>query len=225
MENTQSIKGTSSFQDLGLNPATSEEKESSEKTDFLELFVAQLRNQNPLEPQEGADFLAQLAQFSTVEGIQNMQSSFSGLASSLQSSHALQASSLVGREVEIKSDKSILYEDAPLRGSVHLPQTVTDLKLSIQTLAGEEIQSIDLPGEKKGEYSFSWDGGMKDGTQAQAGIYQIVASGTSLGQNTQFETYVPSKVDSVTLNQPGQGMLLNILGHGSVPIEDVQKII
>ena len=78
------------------------------KDQFLELLVAQMNNQDPLSPQENGEFIAQLAQFSTVEGIGNLNTSMESLLSGYQSSQALQASSLVGRTVIVPADQAVV---------------------------------------------------------------------------------------------------------------------
>ena len=78
------------------------------KDQFLNLLVAQLNNQNPLEPQGNGEFIAQLAQFSTVEGVEKLNSSMETILSGYQSSQALQASSLVGRKVIVPVDKAVV---------------------------------------------------------------------------------------------------------------------
>src|SRR5471032_795987 len=73
------------------------------KDAFLQLLVTQLKNQNPLDPQDNSAFVAQLAQFSSLEGITTLNTTVSSIASNASSSQALQASSLVGRSVDRKS--------------------------------------------------------------------------------------------------------------------------
>ena len=72
--------------------------------EFLELMMTQLQNQDPLNPAESGEFLSQIAQFGTVNGITELQQSFSTLASSLQSNQALQASTMVGRSVLVENN-------------------------------------------------------------------------------------------------------------------------
>ena len=91
--NTQSV-----LDQYSLKTETKSSKDLG-KNEFLELLVAQLNNQDPLSPQENGEFIAQLAQFSQVEGIEKLNSSMGSLLSGYQSSQALQASSLVGRKV------------------------------------------------------------------------------------------------------------------------------
>ena len=89
------------------------------KDQFLQLLVAQMNNQDPLSPQENGEFIAQLAQFSTVEGIDNLNGSMESLLSGYQSSQALQASSMVGRTVIVPTDQAVVDTSAGLEAGMH----------------------------------------------------------------------------------------------------------
>ena len=89
---------------LGLTQPKAEKKNELGQDAFLELMVTQLKNQDPFKPLDSGEFLGQLAQFGTVQGLSGLQTSFDGLASSLVSNQALQAASLVGRTALVESD-------------------------------------------------------------------------------------------------------------------------
>src|SRR5690606_682245 len=118
-----SVSGVSSvLEQYQIKPETGKSKELG-KNEFLELLVAQLNNQNPLEPQENGEFIAQLAQFSQVEGVEKLNTRMEALLSGYQSSQALQASSLVGRKVIVPSDNAVVDTSETFRGSLVLPTT------------------------------------------------------------------------------------------------------
>lgn len=212
------------LESLGLSKSQQTTKAADSTTDFLNLFVAQLQNQNPLEPQEGADFLAQLAQFSTVEGIQNLDKSFNQMASSLQSTTALQASSMVGRQVEVPSSTVTLNNGQAVRGSIEVPASITDLKLEIADASGNVIKTLQLGSASPGEESFVWNGLDDNGAQLANGNYQIRASGTIDGKQTEFVTLTRANVDSVTIDKNSQSLILNVSGYGPMSIDDVRTI-
>ncbi len=111
------------FSPLGLSNASgAKTKENDElgQAEFLELMTAQLRFQDPLEPMENGDFLGQIAQFGTVSGINELNTTFNSLNSSFQSNQALQASTLVGRKVLVPSEIGYLGATGGLSGSVEL---------------------------------------------------------------------------------------------------------
>ena len=108
-----SIKTNTSADGLAAATNSATGKQALGKDAFLQLLVTQLKNQNPLEPQDNGEFVAQLAQFSSLEGITTLNTTVGGLANnlagSLSSSQALQASSLVGRSVIAPGDNCLLY--------------------------------------------------------------------------------------------------------------------
>ncbi len=224
MSETSGLSGVN-FQEIGLkSPINLDKDTKTEKNEFLQLFVAQLRNQNPLEPQDGADFLGQLAQFSTVEGIKNMESAFTKIADSLNSTQALQATSLVGKKVQVRTDTGLYMEGNKVSGSIEVPRAVSDLTLDVYNEAGQLVKSYQINAREKGDVSFAWDGLDDRGNAVPSGAYRFEAKGTLDGKTTQFETFIASNVDSVTINKNGQPMTLNVSGFGKVSMNDIKTI-
>jgi len=106
------------------------------KNEFLNLLVAQLNNQDPLSPQDNGEFIAQLAQFSTVEGVDKLNTSMESMLSGYQSSQALQASSLVGRKVIIPTDKAVVDTSETFKASLVLPATSGNVYVNVDDRAG-----------------------------------------------------------------------------------------
>lgn len=223
MNENAGIQGVN-LSELGLHSPVKIEKEETQKNEFLQLFVAQLKNQNPLEPQNGADFLAQLAQFSTVEGIKNMESSFNKIADTLNSNQALQASSLVGKKVHVRTDAGILMSGQALSGAIDVPVPVGDLALEIRDETGNLIRTFHINGRDKGEMNFIWDGLDENGMAVPSGVYQFIAKATIDGKGTQLDTYIASNVDSVTVNKNGLPPTLNVSGYGKISMNDIKTI-
>lgn len=129
------------------------------RTAFLELMVAQLTNQNPLEPTDNQAFVAQLAQFSTVEGIDNLNKTSEQLMSQFNSASALQASSLVGQSVIVEGNSNgILMNGGVVSGFTEIPASVSGLKLSITDENGQLLEQIPLGTKEQGPMSVRWDG-------------------------------------------------------------------
>lgn len=194
------------------------------KNEFLELLVAQLNNQNPLDPQANGEFIAQLAQFSTVEGIEKLNSSVGDIMTGFHSSQALQASSLVGRKVIIPSEEAMVDTAETFKGSVLVPQSSSNVHVSVYDSAGSLINRITLGAQEAGNQSFMWDGKNSDGELMPPGKYKFQAEGYYDGKNEGLYTLLPANVDSVTLNSQGGEMLLNLAGLGAVPLSQVQII-
>lgn len=129
------------------------------KNEFMELLVAQMNNQNPLEPQDNTEFIAQLAQFSTVEGIENMNTSLGDMSASLRSSQALQASSLVGQQVVVpNNDYGFLQSGEVIAGYADVPATTMNLQVQIKDSAGQTLETIALGQHDRGPVALRWDG-------------------------------------------------------------------
>lgn len=210
--------------DIGLNTPLKAEKDKSEKNEFLQLFVTQLRNQNPLEPRDGAEYLGQLAQFSTLEGIRNMETAFNKIANSLNSNQALQASSLVGKNVDVKTENGLYLQGSNVKGSIEIPPYATNVQMDIVNEQGQVVKTVKVNHVEKGEMAFMWDGLDDNGNAQPSGVYRFVAKASIHGQEQRIDTYLSANVDSVTINKNGQPVTLNVSGYGKISMDDIRTI-
>jgi flagellar basal-body rod modification protein FlgD len=194
-------------------------------TDFLTLMLAQLQNQDPTSPVDSNTFLTQLAQLSEVQGITSLNSNFSTLSNSLTSNQALQASSLLGHQALVNSSTATIAAGATVTGAVNVPQTTSQVTLSITNSAGALVSQINLGAQPAGLANFSWNGTAGDGSQAPAGTYTLTAqyAGATSG-GTAATTLVNGTVESVSMGAGSAGMTLNVAGVGSVPFSSLQQI-
>ncbi|WP_260961215.1 flagellar hook assembly protein FlgD [Pseudomonas citri] len=220
-----SVKTTTSASD-GLSSATSAATGNKElgKDAFLQLLVTQLKNQDPLSPQDNGEFVAQLAQFSSLEGITTLNETVSGLASNYNSSQALQASSLVGRSVIAPGNKAVVDTSKSLNGTVVVPASVSSVSLKIADKDGKTVRTIDLGSQGAGNAAFIWDGKNDAGTTVESGTYTFTATTTIDNQATSLITNLPATVSSVTISQTGGELMLNLAGLGSIALSKVQTI-
>jgi flagellar basal-body rod modification protein FlgD len=192
------------------------------KNEFLNLLVAQLNNQNPLEPQGNGEFIAQLAQFSQVEGIEKLNTSMGSLLSGYQSSQALQASSLVGRKVIVPTEKAVVDTSESFKASLVLPVSSSNVYVNVYDKAGAVVSRINMGEQAAGNVSFIWDGKDASGNLLPPGTYKFEAQATYEGETKGLYTMLPANVDSVVLG--GSELMLNLAGLGSVPLSQVQVI-
>ena len=194
-------------------------------TDFLTLMLAQLQNQDPTSPVDSNAFLSQLAALSEVQGINQLNTSFSTLSSSLTSNQAMQASSLLGHTVAVASTTGTLATSgATLTGAVSVPQTSSQVTLNISNSAGVLVQTINLGAQSAGLANFTWNGEDSSGAAAPAGTYTLSATVAGVSSSTAVTTLVNGTVDSVTMGSGTTGLTLNVAGLGSVPFSSVQQI-
>ncbi|KNX76721.1 flagellar basal body rod modification protein FlgD [Pseudomonas sp. 250J] len=216
---------TKSGVSTGTKKTTTEpvDKNALGKDAFLKLLVTQMQHQNPLDPQDNGQFIAQLAQFSSLEGIQTLNSSVNSIISGMGSSQALQASSLVGRSVIVQNDKALFDPKESLNGQVVVPQNITDGKVTIKDKDGNVVKTIQLGEQKKGNADFIWDGTNDKGEKVEAGTYTFTATTTVDGKSQEMYTMLPAKVTSVSFQNGGE-MMLNLAGIGKLGISKVQTI-
>lgn len=221
---TDSVNGTNAAANLGLNQPEATGKKSLGQQDFLRLMVAQVKNQDPMQPQANGEFLSQLAQFSTNDGVTKMQNSLQQLASSLQSNQALQASALVGRKVLVNSNGLHLDATGDVKTAIDTPPGVSNLRAMVYSANGELIKTMELGQPAPGLFQFTWDGTAENNQRVAAGNYSIEVHGTYEGQERALITYTSANVDSVSLGQNGEGLKLNVAGVGAISLEEVKQI-
>ena len=193
------------------------------KNEFMELMIAQLNNQNPLEPQDNGEFISQLAQFSSLEEMQNLSASVDDVVSQFRSTQALQASAMVGRTVLAPSPVGILGASGEISGNIEVPASTSGLRLSVENQVGERVRQLDLGAQQAGVTGFRWDGQDGNGNSLPPGLYRIVAEAAYPDGPQQLGTMVSANVDSVSLGKGGS-VTLNLAGMGSIALSDVQQI-
>lgn len=189
---------------------------------FMTLMLTQLKNQDPLNPQDPTAFLGQLAQMSTVTGIQGMQTGITSLSDSLRSSQVIDGTSMVGHTISAVTGSSSLGSTGGVNGSVTIPQGTSQAAIAITDASGVLVRTLPLP-TTTGATGFSWDGTRDDGTRAPAATYTYSAVATVGGIPQQLETQISSKVSSVTIDTTTNSLTLNT-DNGSVALSAVRSV-
>ena len=195
------------------------------QSDFLTLMITQFKNQDPFKPMENGEFLGQLAQFSTVSGIDSLNTAFTGLASSIQGEQALQAANLVGHSVLAVTDTGYLPEGGSIDGAVELTTSASEVQIDIVDESGELIQTLSLGEQGAGLARFSWNGQDASGEPVEPGHYRISARVIRGAEVESAATALEANIESVTLGQLGQGMTLNVSGGRTLSLAQVYQII
>jgi len=207
-----------------INPEASSGKSELSQEDFFALLTTQLAQQDPFKPLDNTEFVAQMAQFSSLESLQSMQTSFSELASSMTSNQALQASALVGRTVLVPSNVASYDGSTEIQGIVALSAPATNAVVRIEDESGQLIKTIELGDLGKGPNDFTWDGTDESGFSVAPGYYKVSVTGGVYGEETSLPTGIFARVDSVNLGGNLGGIFLNLVGLGSVSLNDVSQI-
>ncbi len=191
---------------------------------FLQLFTAQLKNQNPLDPMENEAFVAQLAQFSSVEGIKGMQSSLETLVSNLREQSLLTGSSLVGKRVAVDGGFGQGGGTRPTETLVSLRDGADMLTMSVYDKEGELVFRQNVGELEKGEHRFAWSGQDSDGNPLAVETYQITASAIIDGRMEIAPVSILETVSSVSWNPAGQQLDLQLMGGNTVSLAEIQTI-
>ncbi len=227
MSTVQNDKATNPYAGLGFDTTRPEAKGKGDSTldqqDFLMLLTTQLKNQDPTKPLDSTQFVAQLAQFSQVSGVQEMNASLAALTAGMKSSAVLDGAALVGRYVLLEGDSAPLARDGTIVGGVTTPKGASSITVNVRNAGGELVRTMQLA-PTEGTTLFSWDGLTADGTAAPAGQYRIDATATVSGANQAADTLVADLVASVSMDPRTYALTLNTPSAGPVTLADVRQV-
>ncbi|MBW8185142.1 flagellar hook assembly protein FlgD [Shewanella sp. NR704-98] len=193
--------------------------------DFFSLLSQQLSMQDPFKPVDNDQMIAQMASFSTVDGINNLNDEIVNLNTVMTSSQALQASGLVGQKVLIPSDTGhVSAEGRELKGIISTPEAIESITVRVEDEKGQLIKSFTVDGSAGGNVDVAWDGLDKNGEPVADGNYSIKASGKVDGKSEDLAVSTYAHVTSVSLGTASTGAILNLRGVGGIKIGDVLAV-
>ncbi|MGH8113181.1 MAG: flagellar hook assembly protein FlgD [Rhodanobacteraceae bacterium] len=192
--------------------------------DFMQMLLAQVTNQSPLDPTDPSEFLSQMAELSTVSGINQLDTDVNSLGSSLSSSQALQAAKLVGSQAEAPSGTVQWDGKNNVTGGVVVPTAAQDVTVTVTAPDGTVVDTLALGSQQAGTAAFTWNGTDANGQSVPPGTYDISATAASSGGTTTLQTLATGTIQGVSLGG-SQGLMLNINGLGSVPFSQIQQIL
>lgn len=197
-------------------------KEDDPQTRFLTMLTTQLRNQDPMNPMENAEVTSQLAQMSTVDGIERLNGLFKQFMAMQESSDAIQAAALVGRGVLVEGKGMILTEAGGI-GGFHLDGYADRVALSIKDANGLEVKTIELTDVEPGSHNFVWDGEAADGTPAAQGMYTMSITAYANGEKIGVKTLEFGQVTGVIRGDKSTDLQV---GHlGIFKFDDIKQIL
>ena len=168
-----------------LNPAAASAAATAAKTEntlgqdeFLTLLVAQLQNQDPLNPTDATEFTAQLAQYSQLEQLFNLNDAMDGLTAAQTSSQKVSALSLINKEVVVE-DSHFPFDGAPIRIGYRVDGPATDISLQIRNSAGATVATLNASDTTPGEHFLTWNGLDQNGAPLPADTYQLAVTAKS----------------------------------------------
>jgi len=179
----------------------------------MKLLVAQMKNQDPLNPMDNAQMTSQIAQINTVSGIEKLNTTVENLLASFNAMQAQSATQLPGRTVLVAGN-SLALSGGMGRGGVDLSTAADAVKVDILDATGAVVQSLNLGKSPAGPHSFAWDGVRSDGAAAADGVYRIRVTATALAA---------VKVQSVS--QTGSGVNLDLGTAGTAAYSDIKSFL
>ena len=204
---------------------TGSAKPTSATTDaqnrFLRLLTTQLKNQDPLNPMDNAQMTSQLAQISTVDGIEKLNATLQKLLSSSVDSEAMQAAALVGHQVMV-AGSGLTLGDSGAVGGLELQSAADQVSVTIKDSNGIVMRTLDLGDLDTGMHNFVWDGKTDGGAQAVNGSYGISILAKRGSEKLEV---VPLELAGVTsINRSSQGVTLDLGQLGLAKLSDVKQI-
>ena len=202
---------------------TSAQADQLTQNDFLKLLTAQLKNQDPTAPVDATQQLSQLAQFSSVAGISEINTTLKAIQDKLSGGSTSDALSYVGHNVLTPGTTAYPHTDGGLSGAVELAGDASDVKVSITGPNGAVLKTLSLGAQAKGSVTFDWDGSTNNGEPAGAGPFKVSAVANNNGASVGTTPLVWAPVSSVSI--PAKGApILTLPGIGQVPTTQVRQI-
>ncbi len=195
------------------------------KDAFMKLFVAQLKNQDPLKPMSSKDSTAQMAQFAQLEQITNLNTMLQGISKGLSEMRTMQASGLIGLSVLADGNNVSKAGDKVSSVSLAIPKGVTSVSVNIHDKAGNIVQTVKVKEFTAGDkHQFKWDGKLKGGASATDGIYRLsVVAENADGKKFMVRSQVEGEVAGVEIKSGQQ--VLSLKDGREVLFTNVWKIV
>lgn len=188
---------------------------------FLTLLVTQLKNQDPMNPMENAELTTQLAQMSTVEGINKLNAGFETLLNGYQSSQTLQAAALIDRTVLVEGDLLALGENGAA-GRIVLGEAADAVRVTVTDANGVVVKVLDLGAHPAGDLDFAWDGTDSAGAALATGEYRYRVEAKAGDAGVETTSHALGRVGSVAV--AGGSVSVDVLGIGTRDMSQIVKI-
>ena len=216
------LKNVSRYEDV--KEQAKKTKEDMGKQEFLTLFTAQLQNQNPLEPVKNEAFVAQLAQFSQLEALTNMQGSLDGFVKSMSGERMLGSAALIGKKVSVTDTPTQLTSGGAIDGSIDLPMGASGIQVAVHDSQGRLVQELVAGPQTPGSMPVQWDGKDAAENPVPSGLYRLSATAVVNGQNVKVPVSTLSTVRAISTNPADGSVSVEVDGGKSMLLTDVKRV-
>ncbi len=217
------LQNVTRYEDV-KDKAKSKTSEDMGKQDFLTLFTAQLQNQNPLEPVKNEAFVAQLAQFSQLEALTNMQTSLDGFVTSMSGERMLNSASLIGKKVAINDAATLLTSGTSMDASIDLPMGASGVQINVHDSQGRLVQELIAGPQVPGTTPITWNGKDAADNPVPTGLYRMSAVAVVNGQTTPVPVSTLSTVRAISTNPSDGSVSVEVDGGKTLLLSDVKRV-
>lgn len=216
------VSSTGLFSDQTTSSVEKQGRGDMGKDQFLTLLVAQLKYQDPLSPMENTEFVAQMAQFSSLEQLTNINAGLESLQLISASSSNTQALNLIGKEVEAAGNSVHISDGKASSISFSMPEPVSNASIHIMDSAGTVVRTLEVGALDSGTHEIRWNGKNTYGSTLPNALYSYVVDATNgAGKNVNAETFTSGIVESISMDD---GVLYLQIGDQSVLVSEITKI-
>lgn len=216
------LPNVSRYEDV--KDAAKKTSEDMGKQDFLTLFTAQLQNQNPLEPVKNEAFVAQLAQFSQLEALTNMQTSLDSFVTSMSGERMLGSAALIGKKVAVIDTPTLVESGAAMEGSLDLPLGASGVQVNVYDSQGRLVHELMAGPQTPGNMPFVWNGKDAAENPVPTGLYRLTATAVVNGQSQKLPVSTLSTVRAITTNPADGSVSVEVDGGKSMLLTDVKRV-
>ncbi len=211
-----------SMNSAAAGSATNASAAATTQDRFLKLLVTQMKNQNPLNPMDNAQVTSQMAQLSTVTGIDKLNVTLQALSDSMVSSQSLQAATMIGHGVLVPG-KGVDLSNGSGYGGIEMTQSADKVGIAIYDKGGALVRNIDLGAQAVGLVNWQWDGRDNSGIGVADGSYTFAVEAVQAGKKVDATALQFGMVHSVT--QGKQGVALGVGQLEGVALSQVRQIL
>lgn len=192
------------------------------KDDFLKLFIAQMQNQDPLNPSDSSQMAAQMAQFNGLEQMMNVNNTLTAMMKAQDQGRAAQMIDYIGKEVDVGNGILKFDKNKLTRATFNIDQPLGSAVLEVRDGSGQVLSQEEMGSLMPGEHNVKWQGRLKDGQVASPGIYNFQIVGKSVdGQDVTIPIKSKVKINGLDLKQDGGAFVTEL---GKILMKDVTSV-
>lgn len=203
------VTSNSAIGALTTTAASTAKSSTLDQEAFLKLMTTQLKTQDPFNPVDNTQMVAQMAQFSSVAGISEMNQSLKGIAETLTASRVGDTASWIGHPALVASDSAPPLTDGSYAGEIAIADPANNVTVSLVDANGQVVHTQELGAQAAGNFAFKWDGKAADGSATAHGTLKIVVNAEGSAGNIEAATAAWTPITGV--QSPASGSAASLV--------------